>query len=186
MEQRDENCHKMSQIVVTCRKLSWRLSQIVVTFFFPSPSRRPLLVFADFPDLCYSKGQCPISMPYIQSGRNWRVVCQRVVLTNACALTCRFLCRFPPHPHPPHPLPFPSFSQKKRDVHKTSPVILGPKMAAPILWAPGIFGFFLLENAMPIKFLLLGGGVLGFFRRGGGWKCQFYFYGRRDSSDFPQ
>ena len=31
----------MSQIVVTCRKLSWRLSQIVVTFFFPSPSRRP-------------------------------------------------------------------------------------------------------------------------------------------------
>ena len=34
---------------------------------------------------------------------------------------------------------------------------------------------------MPIKFLLLGG-VLGFFRRGG-WKCQFYFYGRGDFSD---
>ena len=33
MESRDGNCHKMSQIVVTCRKLSWRLSQIVVTFF---------------------------------------------------------------------------------------------------------------------------------------------------------
>ena len=48
MEQRDGNCHKMSQIVETCRKLSWRLSQIVVTFFFPSPSRRPLLVFADY------------------------------------------------------------------------------------------------------------------------------------------
>ena len=32
---------------------------------------------------------------------------------------------------------------------------------------------------MPIKFLLLGGGVLGFSRRGG-WKCQFYFYGRGD------
>ena len=27
--------------------MSWRLSQIVVTFFFPSPSRRPLLDFAD-------------------------------------------------------------------------------------------------------------------------------------------
>ena len=37
MEQRDGNCHKMSQTVVKCRKLSWRLSQIVVTFFFPVP-----------------------------------------------------------------------------------------------------------------------------------------------------
>ena len=46
-EQRDGNCHKMSQIVVKWRKLSWRLSQIVVTFFFPSPSRRPLLAFTD-------------------------------------------------------------------------------------------------------------------------------------------
>ena len=32
VEQRDRNCHKMSQVVVKCRKLSWRLSQIVVTF----------------------------------------------------------------------------------------------------------------------------------------------------------
>ena len=30
-------------------------------------------------------------------------------------------------------------------------------MAVPILWAPGIFWFFLLENPMPIKFLVLGG-----------------------------
>ena len=29
---------------------------------------------------------------------------------------------------------------------KFPPVILGPEMAAQILWAPGIFGFFLLEN----------------------------------------
>ena len=29
---------------------------------------------------------------------------------------------------------------------KFPPVILGPEMAAPILWAPGILGFFLLEN----------------------------------------
>ena len=40
-------CRKLSWHVVNCRKLSWRLSQIVVTFFFPSPSRRPLLDFAD-------------------------------------------------------------------------------------------------------------------------------------------
>ena len=37
MEQRDGNCHKMSQVVVKCRKLSWRLPQIVVTFFFSFP-----------------------------------------------------------------------------------------------------------------------------------------------------
>ena len=53
-------------------------------------------------------------------------------------------------------------------------------MAAPILWAPGIFWFFLLENPMTIKFLLLGGGVGVSWK--GGWKCQFYFYGR---GDFP-
>ena len=47
MEERDGNCHKMLQVVVKCRKLSWHLSQIVVTFFFPSPSRRPLLVYAE-------------------------------------------------------------------------------------------------------------------------------------------
>ena len=36
---------------------------------------------------------------------------------------------------------------------------------------------------MPIKFLLREGeGGSGFFRRGG-WKCQFYFYGRGDFSD---
>ena len=35
---------------------------------------------------------------------------------------------------------------------------------------------------MPIKFLFLGGGS-GFFRRGGGWKSQFYFYGRGDFSE---
>ena len=32
VEQREENCHKMSQIVVQCCKLLWCLSQIVVTF----------------------------------------------------------------------------------------------------------------------------------------------------------
>ena len=67
---------------------------------------------------------------------------------------------------------------------KFPPVILGPEMAAPILWVPGIFGFFLLETPMPIKYLLLGGGGLLGFLEGGGWKCQLHFYGRGDSSDF--
>ena len=34
--------------------------------------------------------------------------CQRVVLTNACALTCRFICLFPPHPQPSPPPSHPS------------------------------------------------------------------------------
>ena len=68
-------------------------------------------------------------------------------------------------------------NQKSPMSIKFPPVILGPDMAAPILWAPGIFWLFLLENPMPIKFLLLGGeGVLGFFRRGGG-SANFIFMG---------
>ena len=59
---------------------------------------------------------------------------------------------------------------------KFPPSILGPEMAAPILWAPGIFGFFLLENPHAHKIPPFTGGVLGFFRRGG-WKCQFFFMG---------
>ena len=62
------------------------------------------------------------------------------------------------------------------------PVILGPEMAAPILWAPGTFCSFCWNTPMPIKFLVLGG-VRGFFWKGG-WKCQFCFYGRGDFSDF--
>ena len=37
---------------------------------------------------------------------------------------------------------------------------------------------------MPMKFLLLRGGVGVFWKAG--WKCQFYFYGRGDSSDSEQ
>ena len=44
--------------------------------------------------------------------------------------------------------------------------ILGPEMAAPILWAPSISAFFLQETSMSIKFLVLGGG--GYFGLGGG------------------
>ena len=60
---------------------------------------------------------------------------------------------------------------------KFPPAIPGPEMDAPILWAPGIFGLFLLENPHAHKIPPLGG-VLFFFE--GGWKCQFYFYGRGD------
>ena len=35
--------------------------------------------------------------------------------------------------------------------------ILGPEMAAPKLWAPGMFCSF----CRPTKFLVLGGGILG-------------------------
>ena len=57
-------------------------------------------------------------------------------------------------------------------------------MAAPILWAPDIFWFFLLENphAHKIPPFRGGGGFWVFLK--GGWKCQFYFYGRGDFSDF--
>ena len=63
--------------------------------------------------------------------------------------------------------------------------ILGPEMAAPILWAPGKNAFFLQEKTMSIKFLLLGGGggILGFL--GGGVPILF-FYGCEDFSDLNQ
>ena len=55
---------------------------------------------------------------------------------------------------------------------------LGPEMAAPILWAPGIFGLSLQEkNSMPMKFLVLAGGILG-FRPGGGGSANFFKNGQ--------
>ena len=57
--------------------------------------------------------------------------------------------------------------------------ILGPEMAAPILWTPGKNAFFLQEKPVSVKFLVLGGG--GYFGFGGG-ECRFYFYGRGDFS----
>ena len=52
-----------------------------------------------------------------------------------------------------------------------APGILGPEMAAPILWAPAIFGSFCRKPSMPITFLVLGGGG------GGGGELQVYFMG---------
>ena len=66
---------------------------------------------------------------------------------------------------------------------KFPPVILGPEMAAPILWAPGIFWLFLQQNPHAHKSPPFRGGVLGFFRKGGvEVPILFNFYGR---GDFP-
>ena len=51
---------------------------------------------------------------------------------------------------------------------------LGPEMASPILWAPGISAFFLQENLHVHKIPRLGGGCFGF---GGGGSADFIFMG---------
>ena len=62
--------------------------------------------------------------------------------------------------------------------------ILGPEMAAPILWTPGKSASVLQEKPCPLEFLVLGGGGREFGFWGGGGECRFYFYGREDFSDF--
>ena len=59
---------------------------------------------------------------------------------------------------------------------KFPPVLLG---AAPVLWAPGIFWFFLLENPHAHKIPpFRGGGGSGFFQKGGGGgSANFIFMG---------
>ena len=75
-------------------------------------------------------------------------------------------------------IPIDLLFEQKPHVRNFSPAILGLEMAAPILWAPGIFRFFLLENPfMPIKFLALGGLVFVWRRRGG--SANFIFTGAR-------
>ena len=59
--------------------------------------------------------------------------------------------------------------------------ILGPEMAAPILWTHGKMPFFCRKTSMSIKILVLGGG--GSIWVFGGGECRFYFYGREDFSD---
>ena len=58
--------------------------------------------------------------------------------------------------------------------------ILGPEMAAPILWTPGKMRPFCRKNHVHKIPRFRGGGILGW---GGGGKCRFYFYGRGDFSD---
>ena len=63
-------------------------------------------------------------------------------------------------------------------------LVLGPEIAAPTLWTPGISGSFFWKTSMPKKILVLGGGgYLGFFGRGGGVSVNFIFYGRGEFSE---
>ena len=64
---------------------------------------------------------------------------------------------------------------------KFPPVILEPEMAAPILWAPGIFWFFLLENPHAHKIPPFRGGFWVFLE--GGVEVPILLYGRGDFSD---
>ena len=58
--------------------------------------------------------------------------------------------------------------------------ILGPEMAAPILWTPGKMRPFCRKNHVH-KIPRFGeGGVIWVL---GGGECRFYFYGREDFSD---
>ena len=59
--------------------------------------------------------------------------------------------------------------------------ILGPEMAAPILWTPGKKRPCCRKNHVHKIPPFRGGGILGF---GGGGKCRFYFYGREDFSEW--
>ena len=85
----------------------------------------------------------------------------------------------------------PKTDPKNPRVHKILVRILGPEMAAPILWTPGKkcllsekMPSFCRKTSMSIKFLVLGGGGggnFGYFLGGG--ECRFYFHGREDFSD---
>ena len=67
-------------------------------------------------------------------------------------------------------------TQKKPRVRKKilPAILLGPEMAAPILWAPGIIAFSLQENLHAHTIPDFRG--ICFF--GGAGKCRFCFYGR--------
>ena len=74
-----------------------------------------------------------------------------------------------------------ALNQKKPHARIFSPTILGPEMAASILYAPGIFSLFLQKARKIPRFMR--GGYFGCLGGRGGRKCQFYFYGRGDFSD---
>ena len=59
--------------------------------------------------------------------------------------------------------------------------ILGPEMAAPILWTRGKMRSFCRKTHVNKIPRFRGGGI--FWVLGGGGKCRFYFYGRKDFSE---
>ena len=82
---------------------------------------------------------------------------------SACDCTNhRASCKFRDSLRVGNPQIFMPFAQKILMSVISPPAILGPEMAAPILWAPGIFCSFCRKPSVPIKVLLLGGGS-GFF-----------------------
>ena len=72
------------------------------------------------------------------------------------------------------------YSDKIRVSVNFLPAILGPEMAAPILWAPGEKKV-LSAGESHVHKIPRFRGHFGFFLGGG--KCRFYFYGREDFSD---
>ena len=60
---------------------------------------------------------------------------------------------------------------------KFPPVILTPETTTPILWAPGIFWFFLLKNPHAEKIPPFRGGSGFFLEGGGGGSANFIFTG---------
>ena len=54
------------------------------------------------------------------------------------------------------------------------PAVLGPEMAVPILWAPGIFGFSLLGSSHAHKIACFRGGC--FYLEGGGGSANFILW----------
>ena len=170
-----------------CRKLSWRLSQIVVTFFFPSPSRRPLLDFADW--------HCPSHSVFSTEGSFGSFIPPAAQRGSCPQGPNSSLCsgRVPAAPW----VGMYSIRPKKHEGADTwcmkvgtlkstlrapwkktlvsvifPPAIQGPEMAAPILRRLAFLGFFQLENPMPIKFFLLGGGC---FLEGPRKSFEFFF-----------
>ena len=72
-------------------------------------------------------------------------------------------------------------SEKSSFPYNFLPAILGPEMAAPILWAPGKMRSFCRKSHVHKIPRFRGGGVFGFFFGGG--SAGFYFYGRGDFSE---
>ena len=154
--------------------------------------------------------RAPVAQNAIQGPENPKSVMSRYVSLGACAMTTIFLdnkiftsnllsWRFPrkiafwtislsaPLPTPPEKRKFYfycrlAFSETWRCLKKPD-VLLVPDLAAPILWAPGNFRFFLLEKSpMPIKFLVVGGEE-GWKGGGGVEVPNFCFHGRWDFSE---
>ena len=153
-----------------------------MTCFFPSPSRRPLLVFAEEtePETVGIIGTIS-SLIFLalnsnsQRSRSLRAhPHMRVTLIMVGLSTTEAAIKIK------------QFKGRKKSFLKVSvkflSAIMGPEMGASILWTPGKMRSFCKEKTHVLKIPRLRGGIFGFFFWGGG-ECRFYFYGRADCSD---